>query len=234
MEEEKASMVGYNLEDSGQMWWIQVQQDKGIPSWHRFTDLLNLLYGPPLRSTPLFELADYQRTTDSRRCCPALPPSRSAAGLALHGWSATLAQPHCLCPQPTVAGPRDETSATIGVDRTIDTGSVPGPGCIACPAASPQLCLALSALEQAMASTVPVAGNPVKHISQAERRLLGLCYNCKEKYTRGHNRICRHIFFIDGVELSDADNVTGAVEQDTEASVFSLQALVRVPVADTM
>jgi hypothetical protein len=85
-----------------------------------------------------------------------------------------------------------------------------------------------------MASTVPVAGNPVKHISQAERRLLGLCYNCKEKYTRGHNRICRHIFFIDGVELSDADNVTGAVEQDTEASVFSLQALVRVPVADTM
>jgi hypothetical protein len=36
------------------------------------------------------------------------------------------------------------------------------------------------------------------------------------------------------VELSDADNVTGAAEQDTEASVFSLQALVRVPVADTM
>jgi hypothetical protein len=77
----------------------------------------------------------------------------------------------------------------------------------------------------------------MKRLSQAEhveRRRLGLCYNCDEKYTRGHNRTCRRLFFIDGVELSDADDAAGAIDQDTEAPVFSLQALVGVPVAETM
>jgi hypothetical protein len=39
------------------MWYIQVQQDEGMPSWRRFTELLHLRYGPPLRSNPLSELA---------------------------------------------------------------------------------------------------------------------------------------------------------------------------------
>ena len=42
---------------------MQVQTDEGTPSWRRFTDLLNLRYGPPLRSAPLFELADCRRTS---------------------------------------------------------------------------------------------------------------------------------------------------------------------------
>jgi hypothetical protein len=33
---------------------------------------------------------------------------------------------------------------------------------------------------------------------QAERRRLGLCFNCDEKYSRGHNRFCKRIFFMDG------------------------------------
>ena len=56
-------MASYNLEEGAQMWYIQVQQDEGTPSWRRFTDLLNLRYGPPLRSAPLFELADCRRTS---------------------------------------------------------------------------------------------------------------------------------------------------------------------------
>jgi hypothetical protein len=39
---------------------------------------------------------------------------------------------------------------------------------------------------------------------QAERRRLGLCYNCNEPYSRGHNRVCHRIFYIDGIELEDA------------------------------
>jgi hypothetical protein len=45
------------------MWHIQVQQDEGTPNWRHFTDLLNLRYGPQLRSAPLFELADCRRTS---------------------------------------------------------------------------------------------------------------------------------------------------------------------------
>lgn len=56
-------MASYNLEDGAQMWYVQVQQDEGTPTWRRFVDLLNLRFGPPLRSAPLFELAECQLTS---------------------------------------------------------------------------------------------------------------------------------------------------------------------------
>ena len=62
MEEEKVWMASYNLDDEAQLWYMQVQTDEGTPSWRRFTELLNLRFGPPLRSAPLFELADCRRT----------------------------------------------------------------------------------------------------------------------------------------------------------------------------
>jgi hypothetical protein len=63
MEEEKVWMTSYNLEDGVQLWYMQVQTDEGTPSWRRFTELLNLRYGPPLRAAPLSELTDCRRTS---------------------------------------------------------------------------------------------------------------------------------------------------------------------------
>jgi hypothetical protein len=68
----------------------------------------------------------------------------------------------------------------------------------------------------------------------AERCRLSLCFNCNEKYTRGHNRFCRRIFFLDGVEIEDAAEATGVAENDGEAPCFSLQAMAGVPMASTM
>jgi len=48
----------------------------------------------------------------------------------------------------------------------------------------------------------------------AEWRRLGLCFNCNEKYSRGHNRFCRRIFFLDGVEIDDAGDDAGAAEPE--------------------
>jgi hypothetical protein len=62
MEEEKVCMASYNLEEGAQMWYIQVQEDEGIPSWCHFKDLLQLRYGPLLRSNLLHELALCKRT----------------------------------------------------------------------------------------------------------------------------------------------------------------------------
>jgi hypothetical protein len=64
---------------------------------------------------------------------------------------------------------------------------------------------------------------------QAERRHLGLCFNSDEKYSRGHNRFCKRIFFVDGVEIDDA-----ADAGDREAPCFLLQAVAGMPMADTM
>ena len=55
-------MASYNLEDGAQLWYVQLQRDEGTPSWRRFTELLHLRYGPPLRAAPLAELAECRRT----------------------------------------------------------------------------------------------------------------------------------------------------------------------------
>ena len=55
-------MASYNLQEGAQLWYMQVQTDEGTPPWPRFKELLNLRFGPPLRSAPLFELASCRRT----------------------------------------------------------------------------------------------------------------------------------------------------------------------------
>jgi hypothetical protein len=66
----------------------------------------------------------------------------------------------------------------------------------------------------------------------------GLCYNCDEKYGCGHNRVCKRLFLLDSLPDDDvtADDGAdaGAEEGDAEAPVFSLHAVVGVPLADTM
>jgi len=54
-------MASYNLEAGAQMWYLQVQQDEGTTSWRRFSELLNLRFGPSIRSNPLGELMAYKR-----------------------------------------------------------------------------------------------------------------------------------------------------------------------------
>jgi hypothetical protein len=102
------------------------------------------------------------------------------------------------------------------------------------PASAPRL--ALPAPPPASAGGARQEPKLVKRLSteeQAERRRLGLCYNCDEKYSRGHNRVCRRLFYIDGVTLTDAEEA--ALDgPDAEAPVFSLQAVAGVPPCDTM
>lgn len=33
-----------------------------------------------------------------------------------------------------------------------------------------------------------------------------LCFNCNEKFSRGHNRVCQHLFFLDIAEATDIDD----------------------------
>jgi hypothetical protein len=62
MPEEKVWMASYNMDDVAQLWFLQLQEDEGTPPWGRFKELLNLRFGPALRSAPLFELTECRRT----------------------------------------------------------------------------------------------------------------------------------------------------------------------------
>ena len=50
--EEQVWMASYNMDDVAQLWFMQIQQEEGTPSGRHFTKLLNLRFGPPLRSNP--------------------------------------------------------------------------------------------------------------------------------------------------------------------------------------
>jgi hypothetical protein len=102
------------------------------------------------------------------------------------------------------------------------------------PAATQPLALLVPPPAGAVAGAAPARGEG-RHLSPKEMvewRCQGLCFNCNENYSRGHNQFCRRIFFIDGVEIEDVDDTTQGTDGD--APYFSLQALAGVPVADTM
>jgi hypothetical protein len=61
-----------------------------------------------------------------------------------------------------------------------------------------------------------------------ERRRLGQCFNCDEKYVRGHNRTCKHLFLV---ELSDEAEDD---EEQAEALQISLHALTGIKTGETM
>jgi hypothetical protein len=78
-----------------------------------------------------------------------------------------------------------------------------------------------------------VEGRTIKRLSQAEqeeRRRLGLCYNCDQKFARRNNRVCKRLFLLEGVDEED-DGEDAAPE---DAPVFSLQAIAGVTFSDTM
>jgi len=59
-------------------------------------------------------------------------------------------------------------------------------------------------------ATTVVAGRTVRRLSPSEveeRRRLDLCFNCNERYVRGHNHSCKKLFFLDAIE---DDKDTGA------------------------
>ena len=88
-------------------------------------------------------------------------------------------------------------------------------------------------------NTLTVEGRPIKRLStakQEERRRLGLCYNCDEKFVRGHNRVCKRLFLLDGA-MEDAEDLpesSKSVAADEESPLFSLHAIAGVRFTDTM
>jgi len=62
MAEERVLIASYHLDEAAQQWFMQLQDEEATPSWGHFKDRLNLRFGPPLRSAPMFELSECRRT----------------------------------------------------------------------------------------------------------------------------------------------------------------------------
>ena len=233
-------------EDIAQFWFIQLQEDEGTPPWGRFKELLNLRFGPAVRSAPLFELSECRRTGTveeySNRFQALLPrvgrlDQEQRVQLYTGGLLPPLShQVHVHAPASLAAAmslarqlelvelDRLNQAAPKAAARAFLPAPVPRqvPPAVAVLPVPAQPALAAPKAPLALpAPPTREGGQATKRLSveeQAERRRLGLCYNCNEPYSRGHNRVCRRIFFIDGFELAEA-------EASEEAPVFSLHAV---------
>jgi hypothetical protein len=66
-----------------------------------------------------------------------------------------------------------------------------------------------------------------------EHRRLGLCFNCNEKFGRGHNRVCQRLFLIDFTDVDDTDTGETA-DETTEEPIISVLAISGVRTKETM
>jgi hypothetical protein len=66
-----------------------------------------------------------------------------------------------------------------------------------------------------------------------ERRQLGLCFNCNEKFGRGHNKVCQRLFLLD---LAAADDDTNAASDNlaNPTPPMLLHAITGVHTSNTM
>ena len=58
MEEEKVWLAALHLEGVAAEWYYALERDHGVLSWARFSDFVNMRFGPPLRTNGMAELKD--------------------------------------------------------------------------------------------------------------------------------------------------------------------------------
>jgi hypothetical protein len=192
-------MVSYHLEDGAHMWYIQIQSDEGTLSWRRLKEPLNLRYGPLLRFAPLVAcrrtgtVAEYQDRFQA--LLPRAGPLEESQRVQLftRGLQPSLnidvriQNPQSLTVAMSLARQfelREQYAAPISRTPPRPLSVPPGPRAVA-------------------PATISVEGRQIKQLTQAEqeeRHRKGLCYNCDEKYTRGHNRVCQRLFLLMGIE----------------------------------
>ena len=248
-EEEQVWMSSYNLEGGAQLWYMQVQRDEGTPPWRRFTELLNLRFGPPPRSNPLGELMACKRTTsviDFQERFEALLPRAGylyeaqkvqifTAGLQPPlSLDVEIHNPQSLAIAMSLARKlelRDQCALAVAPPaRPPQKGILPAPA----PRLAPPAPATPAAPQQA---PVLVEGRQVKRLSQTEmeeRRRLGLCFNCNEKFGRGHNRVCQRIFLLDLAPDDDDDTASDTADATPADPQISLHAIAGVRTSETM
>ena len=50
------------MEGAAEQWYYHLEQNRGVPTWPQFVDLVNKRFGPPVRSNPFGELTHLRRT----------------------------------------------------------------------------------------------------------------------------------------------------------------------------
>jgi hypothetical protein len=241
LEEKKVWLASYHMTRVAQTWYCQLQRNEPPLSWNSFKQSCQQWFGPPLCNNPLGELArlpfqttvqDYQERFWDLLAHTA--PLTQEQKVQLF----TAGLPECIKIDVELMAPRDLNHA-LSLARAYERRSqVLDGNVIAAPTKPVRPPQRPSVPIPATQPTVPTIGNaapqrPFKKLTpgeMAERRKLGLCYNCDEQYVRGHR--CPRLFYL---EVADFEEDTAIEEVDEEPeTVISLHALTDIRSKDTM
>ncbi|WVZ49394.1 hypothetical protein U9M48_000760 [Paspalum notatum var. saurae] len=256
IEEEKVWLASFNMDAATQQWYMRLQREEGTPPWRRFTELLNLRFGPPIQSNPLGELAACRRSGSVEDYSTRFLDLLARAGPLSEGqqvqlFTAGLQEPlsidvqiqNPLTLEVAISLARAyERREQVAVSSRVDQGAgrqqrrgglLPMPPRPSLVLPAPTTSRPESSSTAAARATM-VAGRTVKKLSLEEMeecRRLGLCFNCDEHYVRRHNRQCKHLFLL---EIDDGDEEPAATEEEQEESAISLHAMAGIQMGDTM
>lgn len=256
MEEEQVWLAALHLHGSAQQWYMRLEADEGVPSWRRFSTLLDMRFGPPLRSNPLGELAACRRTgtiadyqdrflsllTRAGPLTEAQQVQLFIVGLGepisidvqLQGpqsleFAMSFARAYEHREMATAPPPLRSGRSSTTQSRAI----LPAPPLTITPQGSTSTLPAGS--PSPSPGTVTVVGRTVRRLSPSEldeRRRNGQCFNCDEKYVRGQNRVCARLFVLE--IASNAEDDSPVEDDDLAHPRVSLLAISGVRTRDTM
>ncbi|KAB5511770.1 hypothetical protein DKX38_028798 [Salix brachista] len=203
-EEEKVEIASYHLDEDAQVWFLKLERDRPGISWEEFKRNCHLRFGPSLQSSKLGELSklrqgstveDYQRKFEQLAARAGPLTTEQELEIFISGLQEYIAI------EVELHRPRDLISAMSLARLYERRGGI---------RRFTQPAFTQPAFKPA-ALPAPGSSNPktFKRLSRTEmddRRARGLCFNCDEIYSRGHQ--CKRLFWLDGVE----DSVQGEKE----------------------
>jgi hypothetical protein len=235
MEEEKVWMAALHLEGAATEWYYALERDHGILSWPRFSDFVNMRFGPPLRTNGMAELKDlhctgtvdeYTRQFSLLLCrCNDLSMPQQ-----VNMFTTGLGEP--LRTDVELQSPTQLQTA-MSLARAYERRDAIVPGTKGTPSkGSSRVTMSAGSTGTALAPQKSTTTNKprFKQLSPEElaaKRANGECYHYPEKYSVDHKCTTKRVFLIQ----LDADMDEEDVVEDLG---ISLHALTGIGIGDTM
>jgi hypothetical protein len=205
-----------HLTGAAQLWYARLELTAGTPSWHRFAQLVQQRFEPPMTASPLGELVLLRRTgsvddyTDqflALTCRDIDLSDHQLVQIYTSGLvnplktDVALRRPATLDDAIMLARPYEQRLQLHQTDSSQGRHARPLHQSAA-PAATPKSSSATQSSISASSGSVktPIVAStlPRRRLTQAEmaqRRADGLCYSCDEKFVVGQR--CKKLFVLE-------------------------------------
>ena len=228
---EQVWMASLHMDGVAAEWYYALICEEGLVQWPRFTELVNLRFGPPIRSNPLGELKvlqrtdtveEYQRQFLALLCrCDDLSPQHQ-----MNMFTAGLGEP--LTSDVELQKPADLQTA-MSLARAFEkrgiTASTTAPtrssGRARSGAPAATTTQAASSAPFAASAAAPSHRSRLRRLTpeeMAEKRKKNECYFCPEQYSVGHKCSTKGVYLL---EMED-DEELAAVQEELGISLSTL------------